>query len=235
MLANPLVQGTFSANRQREQSFFASLMPYISKHCEAILDLGCGDGSSTYRLATTYPNTNIIGIDLAPSNIACAASTCRDATNVRLIATDYLQQRFEPCDTIIADTVLHLIHAPVLQLFHKLRAELRLGGRLCASLPFQCASNRLLAASRKGFRAVRTCGTDQLLLRVATAIHGRTHSVDFLRERLEYMYIVPKFFVGMSLLRRLEQECGLQLLAVLPYPHTSIGQMRHRTYVWERR
>jgi trans-aconitate methyltransferase len=231
MIAEQLQPATFTAHRQREQAFLDTVARYLPPTATA-LDLGCGDGSSTARFADLVPTATVTGIDLAPANIARAHAQYA-GERITFVACDYASSPQAPVNVIIADTVLHLIDMPVLALFRKLSAELTPGGRLIFSAPLACVYNTMLTGVRRCLRGVRHRATDGLLLRVARQLHGSTYDVAFLRERIAYMYIIPQFFLNVRLERTL-RECGLRLLAHEPYPHTSLGQMKHAVWVCER-
>lgn len=54
------------------QSFHAALQQQITTAPEAILDLGCSVGMSTFALQTVYPQAQITGVDLSPYFLAVA-------------------------------------------------------------------------------------------------------------------------------------------------------------------
>lgn len=231
MIADQLRPATFTAHQAREQAFFDTIARYRPPTATA-LDLGCGDGSSTQRLAALVPHATLTGLDLAPANIALA-NTQHANERINFIACDYALTPFPPQDLLIADTVLHLIDMPTQALFRKLWRELAPGGRLIFSAPVECMFNTVLSAVRQSLRLLRHRGTDWLLLQMARRLHGKDHDVAFLRERIAYMYIIPQFFLCARLERTL-RTCGLQVVAREPYPHTSLGQMKHAVWVCER-
>jgi 2-polyprenyl-3-methyl-5-hydroxy-6-metoxy-1,4-benzoquinol methylase len=235
MIATELQRATFSANHEREDAFFQVVQQYCPTDVEMILDLGCGDGSSTMRLAKLVSESQVIGIDLSPANIALANHRLSDEVrHIEFRACDYAKTSQEPVDVIVADTVLHLIEMPRVELFQKIGSELRDGGRLIFSGPKRCAFNKCLTLLRRMCLMFRSRVTDRLIQFVAHQLHGQKHDEAFLRERIEYMYINPRFFLSREFEQVLRTQCGLQLSAREQYPHTSMGQMRHEVWVCEK-
>jgi SAM-dependent methyltransferase len=197
-----------------------------------VLEVGCGDGGKLLRLAERWPRAQLTGIDLSEMNIRLAeearqASPARD--RLRFLSGDYLQLPLGRFDLILADNVLHLIPGPTDRLFAKLTGELTSGGLLLFSIPYSCLYNALLTALRRVLRLFRTPLLDRMLLTLARALHGRQHSSEFLRERLEYAYILPERMGSPALERDLAQH-HLVLEARLPYLHASPAQFKH--YLW---
>jgi trans-aconitate 2-methyltransferase len=82
---------------------------------ERVLDLGCGDGAVTARLAELVPNGQVVGIDSSQSMITAARQ--RERSNLRFVQMDInalsLDDRFE---LIFSNATLHWVldHAPLL-------------------------------------------------------------------------------------------------------------------------
>ncbi|RIB25444.1 S-adenosyl-L-methionine-dependent methyltransferase [Gigaspora rosea] len=49
-----------------QSNFFAPVEHILSKPDSKILDVGCGAASWSFDMATTYPSTNIVGLDISP-------------------------------------------------------------------------------------------------------------------------------------------------------------------------
>jgi ubiquinone/menaquinone biosynthesis C-methylase UbiE len=54
------------------QSYHAVLQQYIASSPQAILDIGCSVGMSTFALQALYPQANVMGLDLSPYFLAIA-------------------------------------------------------------------------------------------------------------------------------------------------------------------
>jgi SAM-dependent methyltransferase len=112
-----------SSGTDRYDAFLVSLVPADAK---TVLDVGCGLG----RLcrAVGRPGRRIVGIDLSPGMIA-RAQTSASSANVSLLCGDFMDARFdEQFDCVISSAAMH--HMPIEPSFSRLRALVRLGGRL---------------------------------------------------------------------------------------------------------
>ncbi|KAF0387509.1 S-adenosyl-L-methionine-dependent methyltransferase [Gigaspora margarita] len=49
-----------------QSNFFAPIEHILSKPGSKILDVGCGAASWSFDMATSYPSTNVIGLDMSP-------------------------------------------------------------------------------------------------------------------------------------------------------------------------
>jgi trans-aconitate methyltransferase len=93
---------------------------------ERILDLGCGDGTLTERLAALVPRGSVLGIDAAPEMLEAAQGKC--GPNMRVTALDIRQLDFTAeFDLAFSNATLHWVqeHAAVLTKIHH---ALRPGG-----------------------------------------------------------------------------------------------------------
>jgi trans-aconitate methyltransferase len=97
---------------------------------ERILDLGCGDGTLTARLAGLVPSGSVLGIDAAPEMLEAAQGKC--GPNMRVAVCDIRRLDFVgEFDLIFSNATLHWVpdHAAVLARIHR---ALRPGGILRA-------------------------------------------------------------------------------------------------------
>ena len=101
-----------------------------------LLDFGCGSGSSTVALASLFPRTEIIGIDLIEGNIAVARARARhyDISNATFITSpspDELPREIGTFDFIVLSAVYeHLLPDERRALMPKLWRALRPDGVL---------------------------------------------------------------------------------------------------------
>ena len=106
-------------------SWLASLVPLDAK---SVLDIGCGLGLLTTRLASL--NRHITGIDLSPEMIARARKKSADNERVLFVCGDFLEQDFtsEQFDCVVSAATLH--HMPALIAVPRMVELIRPGGRL---------------------------------------------------------------------------------------------------------
>lgn len=96
---------------------------------ERILDLGCGTGQLTARIAEA--GASVVGLDSSPEMVEAARSTHPDSTFVRADARDI---PFEDAfDAVFSNAVLHWIRAQDTAL-ESIAGALRPGGRLVAEM-----------------------------------------------------------------------------------------------------
>jgi SAM-dependent methyltransferase len=92
---------------------------------ERILDVGCGDGALTKKLAAL--GCDVVGIDPSPSMIAAAQALGLDAR-----VADVLELPFEAeFDAVFSNAVLHWVRAPEAAA-RSMRKALKAGGRFAA-------------------------------------------------------------------------------------------------------
>src|SRR5262249_28577037 len=176
------------------------------------------------------------GVDVSAANIRAAQTNCpnRTARGVRFVEADYLTYVTAPVHVIVTDGVLHLIGGDTARLFHKLANDLVPGGIVVCAMPYDCRTNRVLAAVRRALRAVRSPATDAAILFAARALHGREMTVEHLRERVKYMYMAPTRVIDRRLIAEIAPSVGLRLAADYPMKRTSGSQLRHKIVVFER-
>lgn len=114
---------------------------------ERILDLGCGDGSLTRKLADRVPRGSVLGIDAAPEMLEAAREKCVPRMAVRRLDINDLTFEAE-FDVVFSNASLHWVHDHAALLRNILRA-LRPGGIL--RVQFGCDGNcpNLLACLRR--------------------------------------------------------------------------------------
>ena len=94
---------------------------------ERILDLGCGDGALTEKIAAT--GAEVVGVDASDEMLAAARARGLDARRM-----DARQLRFEnEFDAVFSNAALHWIKPPE-EVLRGVRRALRMGGRFVAEL-----------------------------------------------------------------------------------------------------
>jgi tRNA (cmo5U34)-methyltransferase len=98
-----------------------------------ILDLGCGTGLELAFLLQRAPNAQITAVDLSEQMLARLAERYRaQLQQITLVADSYLTMNLgtQRYDTILsAMTIHHLLHEPKRQLYAKIYAALKPGGK----------------------------------------------------------------------------------------------------------
>ena len=96
--------------------------------CESVLDLGCGDGALTARIAELLPQGSVVGIDASRGMIDAAITHSRP--NLRFIVMDIRELRLsESFDVTFSNATLHWVHDHQ-ALYERLGHLLHKGGRI---------------------------------------------------------------------------------------------------------
>jgi trans-aconitate 2-methyltransferase len=115
---------------------------------ELVLDAGCGSGRVTEMLLERLPRGRVIAVDASPSMAEAARERLGPEVDVRVM--DLLDLELdEPLDAILSTATFHWI-ADHEQLFARLHAVLRPGGRLVA----QCGGEGNVRRTRLAAQAV---------------------------------------------------------------------------------
>jgi trans-aconitate methyltransferase len=202
-----------------------------------VLDLGCGTGGQTRRLARHLPHAAFTGVDISPANVVAAESARQSdpaADRMQFIAADYFALRQDPFDVIVSDGVLHLVDAHDQQVARKLASDLADNGVLVVAMATDCLYNRVFALVRRGLRGVRSPALDRLILRAGRRLYGRLMSTEMLAERVHYMYLPPTRLMG-ARFRAVLAANGLEHVATQPLASTSASQLTHAAFVFRRR
>jgi SAM-dependent methyltransferase len=228
---------TYRTNECQSGDFLAQVQDLVGVDFRSrparVLEVGCGDGGKTLRLAECWPQAHLTGVDISEPSIALAeqrrrSSPARERLNFQ--CGDYLTLALDRFDLILADSVLQWIPGPDDRLFGKLAGELAPGGLLLFSIPYACFYNTMLTGVRRVCRLFRSRLLDWLLLSLMGRLHGLTHSREFLRERLNYAYLLARRMGSPALEKVLLEKLHLEVQAVVPYAHASLGQFRHRLW-----
>lgn len=104
------------------------LLKQLPEHCDTILDIGCGTGEFSRRLANRA--RRVTAIDLSPNMIEVAKQRSRRFANIEFHVSDVSQWTFpvEQFDAIASIATLH--HLPTEPLLPQLKAALKPGGTL---------------------------------------------------------------------------------------------------------
>lgn len=99
---------------------------------ESLLDIGCGDGKITARIAGLLPRGQVVGLDASPEMIQLARSRCggKEHTNLAFVQQDAREIALaEQFDLVFSAAALHWIqdHGAVLR---GIKRSLKPGGRI---------------------------------------------------------------------------------------------------------
>jgi SAM-dependent methyltransferase len=115
-----------------------------AKAAEYILDLGCGDGLLTQRIAAT--GAGVVGVDLSPEMLAAARGRGIDAREGSAESLPFADRSF---DAVFSNAVLHWVRDQD-AMMSDVRRVLKPGGRFVAEM----AGHGNLAAVRVAFMTV---------------------------------------------------------------------------------
>jgi trans-aconitate 2-methyltransferase len=122
---------------------------------ENILDLGCGDGALTARLADLVPRGLVLGLDASAGMIAATRPLTR--SNLRFALQDISTLDFEDeFDLIFSNSALHWLNDQP-RLLAACHRALKKGGRLCGGFP-GAGSVRVLSRRSNRSWASRSIG-----------------------------------------------------------------------------
>ena len=208
------------------------LMPFPAGR--TVLEIGCGDGETAIALARE--GASVVGVDISSENIARAngqAAAEGLAERARFVAGDYLQTPLPASDLAIAHGVLHLIPGDDQIMAQKLAGEVVPGGCLFVTLPYAGGGNGILLGVRTLLRSVRRPWLDRAILGAAKAWY-RDWSAEVLRDRVEYMYLVPPRLDGPAW-RSAMAHAGFEVEREWIWPRTSIAKLMHKATTYYRR
>jgi SAM-dependent methyltransferase len=118
-----------------------------AKPGERILDLGCGDGHLTLRIAAL--GAMVTGVDASTEMVAAALALGADAIEGNAEALPFADQTF---DAVFSNAVLHWVRDQD-AMMREVRRVLRSGGRFVA----ECGGHGNIAAIRVALMAVLAC------------------------------------------------------------------------------
>lgn len=126
----------FVCCNQRVELAFDALVQWIPPQPTAILEIGCGIGSVSWRLARKYPDAQVVGMDLSPSSIEFARLLF-SRENLRYqvgVATDCPpDMRFDA--VLLMDVYEHIPREDRAAVHSQIRSVLSERGRVLLSTP----------------------------------------------------------------------------------------------------
>ena len=133
----------------------------------------------------------------------------------------------------MTDSVLQTIPVDDRRLYGKLAGDLREGGRLLVSIPYDCLYNRVLWGIRRLAQALRGPAFEALVLAAAKRLHPDWEP-DLLRERIPYFFMLPERFDGRAMRHALTETRSLRLIKAQDLPRESLAKAKHRCVVYRR-
>lgn len=132
---NPQQYEKFNSAREAPFHDLVALVRARSRSIARAIDLGCGPGRLTAKLATLWPGATVIGLDSSATMLAHAPSTENvrfvNATIEEFAAGGAVDGAF---DVVFSNAALHWV-ADHDQIVPKLVARLNAGGQLAVQLP----------------------------------------------------------------------------------------------------
>ena len=104
------------------------LLRHLSSSCQASLEIGCGKGEFSRRLAER--SERVLALDLSPEMIRIARAQSAHLSNIDFQIADVISYALPPesFDCIASIATLH--HLPLREIFMKMKAALKPGGVL---------------------------------------------------------------------------------------------------------
>lgn len=96
---------------------FASILRYSHFQSMSILDVGCGGGTFTARIARHFPKVKVVGIDIDPQAIQYAQKHFGNISNLQFKTGDLFQEDPDSFDIVTATLVCHHLKDSDLQDF----------------------------------------------------------------------------------------------------------------------
>jgi SAM-dependent methyltransferase len=115
------------------------LLRHLPANCEHALEIGCGKGEFSRRLAAA--SESVLAIDLSPEMIRIARANSGDVSNLEFQIADVMSYELpsENFDCIASIATLH--HLPLREILLKMKAALKPGGVLLILDLFEPARN----------------------------------------------------------------------------------------------
>ena len=104
------------------------LLRQLRSNCQAALEIGCGMGEFSRRLAQT--SESVLALDLAPEMIRIARARSAHLANIEFQLADVMLVELPPEGFDIVASIATLHHLPLGEIFWKMKAALRPGGTL---------------------------------------------------------------------------------------------------------
>jgi SAM-dependent methyltransferase len=223
-------QASFSGRREGARMFADTVVTMLRTGEDyRVLDVGSGIGDVSAMIHTARPSAHVTGIDFSPANVVTARART-DTAGLTFVCGDYLTWSGGSFDLIVADSVLHLIEAPVPRLAAKLVADLAMDGLVVATVPDAVALNHILLFLRRLWR-LTPLAADRLAFSLALRLYPDLPP-QILADRMPYLRLLPRLFDAAAM--RAFAAAGLVLERNDFWPSPSAAKPRHRLMIWRR-
>ncbi|MCC7146303.1 MAG: methyltransferase domain-containing protein [Phycisphaeraceae bacterium] len=127
--------GDYAAHSSAQEAWAAALMDSLQlRGHETVLDIGCGDGKITAKIAGLLPQGRVVGVDQSPQMLEFAREKHGHKANLSFAAADARVLGFqEEFDVVFSNACLHWVvyHGPVVA---GIARALKGGGRFVLSM-----------------------------------------------------------------------------------------------------
>jgi trans-aconitate 2-methyltransferase len=191
-----------------------------------VLDIGCGIGIATERMAKRARKGVVFGMDISPSQIAYCQKTV-SARNTTFHEIDILEEFDRAKDIIggsvdlitLIDVVEHLPRARALRLFEQLGTLLSSGGRVLLTYPSPAYQRHLYSTPGSRLQAVDLIIEVPDILEFSAAAGCQLRSFQYVDVWIKNQYI------HCELVRTLSED------RVRPFEEFSAGGLEHKVRV----
>jgi 2-polyprenyl-3-methyl-5-hydroxy-6-metoxy-1,4-benzoquinol methylase len=104
------------------------LLRHLSANCERVLEIGCGKGEFSRRLAARAQH--VTALDLSPEMIRLARAASASVSNIDFELADVMQRELPPSSFDCIASIATLHHLPLREILLKMKAALKPAGAL---------------------------------------------------------------------------------------------------------
>jgi trans-aconitate 2-methyltransferase len=141
---NPVIYNQFKS--ERSAPFLDLLALLRVRPGLEVVDLGCGTGELTAKLAETLPDSMVLGVDSSPEMLEKSVPANKSTLRFECISIEEQLKKSQQWDVVFSNAALQWI-ADHETLFPQIISHIRSGGQLLVQMPDQPnnITNRLLA------------------------------------------------------------------------------------------
>ena len=199
-----------------------------------LLDLGCGTGALAIAAARAKPDLQAVALDISPPNVSAARTAADQAgvgPRVETVCANFWTWDGGTFDTIVSDSVLHLIGGTDETLAARLCKALAPGGMLFATVPVESPGNSARFLARRLWRLTPPAA-DRLVLAVGRRLYPNLRP-EVIVDRVPYMRLLPDRLYGKRMVTTFARH-HLDVVAAERCANTSIAKPDHDLVTWRR-